>query len=67
MTKSKVIDLTKLLEPYSGQWVALTPDEKEVVGASMDLDEALKQAKAKGVPRPFIIKSPSYEMVGFFH
>ena len=67
MRKSTPIDLTELIEPYPGQWVALTPDEKRVVGASPDLDKALKQAKAKGFSRPFIVKSPSYEMVGFLH
>ena len=67
MRKSKPIDLTKLIDPYPGQWVALTPDEKKVVGASPDLDQALRQAKAKGYPQPFIIKSPGYEMMGFLH
>ena len=67
MSKTKSTDLTKLIEPYTGQWVALTPDEKKVVGASNSLDEALQQARAKGISCPFIIKSPSYEMVGFFH
>jgi len=67
MSKYKPIDLTRLMEPYQGQWVALTPDEKRVVGASANLDEALKQAKDKGFPQPFIVKSPSFEMVGFLH
>ena len=65
MHSIKPIDLTKLIEPYAGQWVALTPDEKKVLGASENLDEALKQAKDKGISLPFLIKSPGYEMVDF--
>ena len=66
MRQVKPIDLTKILKPYEGKWVALTPDETKVLGASTDLDEALKQAREKGFPCPFIIKSPYYEVMGSF-
>ena len=62
----KSIDLSKILEPYEGQWVALTPDAKKVLGASKNLDEALRQAKSKGFPRPYLVKSPCYEVMGSF-
>ena len=65
--KIKPIDLTKLIEPHEGKWVTLTPNGKKVLGASKNLNEALRQAKVKGFPRPFLVKSPGYEMVGFFH
>ena len=63
----KRMDLTKILEPYEGQWVTLSPDGKKVLGASKNPDAALKQAKAKGFPRPFLVKSPGYEMAGCFY
>ena len=66
MRGTKPIDLSNLAE-FPGQWVALTPDGKKVVGASADLNKALKQAKVKGVFRPYVVKSPGYEMAGFFH
>ena len=67
MPRLRRTDLSKLIEPFEGQWVALTTDEKKVVGASCNLDAALKQAKAKGISLPLIIKSPSPELVGFFY
>ena len=67
MRNIKPVDLSKLIEPFAGQWVALTPDEKKFLGASLDLNEALRKAKSKGVSRPLIIKSPGYEMMGFLH
>ncbi len=66
MLRAKPIDLSKILKAYEGKWVALTPDETKVLGASTDLDEALKQARDKGFPCPFIIKSPCYEVMGSF-
>ena len=63
---TKPIDLSKLPEKYSGQWIALSPDENSVVGASMDFDEALKQAHAKGIELPLIVKSPIPELWGPF-
>ena len=66
MRTLKRMDLTTLIEPYEGKWVTLTPDGKKVLGASDSQKEALKQAKAKGFTRPYLIKSPSYEMAGCF-
>jgi hypothetical protein len=66
MYRAKPIDLTKILKPYEGQWVALTPDETKVIGSSKDLDEALRQAKDKGFPRPFVVKAPCCEVMGSF-
>lgn len=52
------IHLAKLLAPHKGKWVALSHDEKSVVGVGTTIDEALEQAKAKGDERPILIKSP---------
>ena len=41
----KPIDLSKKLLPYENKWVALSKDQKEVLGAGKTLDEAERQAK----------------------
>lgn len=57
-TRPLPIDLTKLLAPYAGEWVALSHDEKEVLGHGKTIDEALKGARERGEERPILIKSP---------
>ena len=58
-------DLRKLLEPFKGEWVALSPDEKRVLGHGKSLDEALEMAKsASPDERPMLFKVPS-EGAGF--
>ena len=57
------IDLTKLLKPYKGQWVALSPDEKRILGHGKSLDEALASV-GKEEGRPLLIRVPD-ESVGF--
>lgn len=52
------IHLARLLTPYKGKWVALSHDEKSVVGVGNTIDEALEKAEAKGEHRPVLIKSP---------
>ncbi|MBI4356253.1 MAG: hypothetical protein HY597_07415 [Candidatus Omnitrophica bacterium] len=52
------IDLTKLLAPYKGEWVALSQDEQQVLGHGKTIDEALAGAKKYGEHRPIIIKAP---------
>lgn len=67
MTSTKVppIDLTKLLLPYEGEWVALSQDEKQVLGHGKTIEEALGGAKrVPGEGLPFLIKVPD-EQVGF--
>ncbi len=56
-------DLTELLKPFKGQWVALSQDEKRILGHGKSLDEALA-AVGKEEGRPLLIKVPD-ESVGF--
>lgn len=59
------LDLRRLLEPFKGEWVALSPDEKRVLGHGKSLDEALETAKqASPDERPVLFKVPS-EGTGF--
>lgn len=55
--KSK--DLSKILEPYSNEWVALSEDEERVVGHGKTVKEAIEKAKAKGVNSPVVTKVPT--------
>ncbi len=54
----QTIDLTTLLAPYPGEWVALSQDETRVVGHGATIEAALKQAVQNGVEHPVILKAP---------
>lgn len=41
----KPIDLSKILLPFENKWVALSEDQKEVLGSGKTLQEAEKEAK----------------------
>ena len=63
-TQPLPVDLTKLLKPYKGEWVALSQDEKRILGHGKSLDEALAAARKVEEGRPLLIKVPD-ESVGF--
>lgn len=59
----RVIDLTKKLVPYAQKklWVALSSKGDEVVGKGKDPQEALNEAKKKGVRSPILLQAlPDY-------
>jgi len=43
----KPIDLSKKLLPYENKWVALSEDQKQILGSGKSLKEAEKQAEKK--------------------
>ena len=47
------------LEPYAGQWVALTSDQTAIVAHSRKLKSALKQAHKSGEKFPHMVKAPN--------
>lgn len=53
----KIKDLT-VLEKYSDEWVALSPDESKVVGVGHTVKEALKASKQFGEQDPILTKVP---------
>lgn len=53
------MDFTKIYQKYKGLWVALSPDEKTVLGKGKTVKAAVSQAKKKGVPIPFLFKVPT--------
>ncbi|HKZ77255.1 MAG TPA: hypothetical protein VJ124_02950 [Pyrinomonadaceae bacterium] len=52
-------DLSKLLENVSGEsWLALTQDEKKIVGRGEDIAPAIEEAKENGEDDPLLVWSP---------
>ena len=64
-TKPFPIDLTRLLAPYKGEWVALSSDETRMLGHGKTIEEALTLARGKEEGRPLLIKVPDDEGAGF--
>ena len=54
-TRPIPIDLTKLLGPYRGEWVALSHDEKQILGHGKTIEDALVTLKDTE-ERPLLIK-----------
>ena len=52
------IDISKLLSPYAGKWVALNRDETKVIGSGATVEDAIHQAKENGEDHPIVIKAP---------
>ena len=50
--ENKAIDLTSTLSPYEGKWVALSKDEKKVVGSGRTLKEVVRIAEKKNCKDP---------------
>jgi hypothetical protein len=55
-SKVAVADLTKLLKPYRSGWVALSKDQRRVVGAAETLQGTHDQALERGVPNAVFVK-----------
>lgn len=54
----KAIDMTPIIKKYPGYFVALTQNRKKVLGKGHTAEEALKEAKSKGVKEPILTKIP---------
>jgi hypothetical protein len=52
------IDLKELLSPYPGKWVALSQDERQVVGVGETIEEAVALANQHGETFPVVVKAP---------
>lgn len=57
----KPINLNEKLRPYEGKWVALSLDNKRVLGAGDTLEETKKKAEKKSKDYIFI-KLPPYDL-----
>ncbi|PJE69320.1 hypothetical protein COU96_00360 [Candidatus Shapirobacteria bacterium CG10_big_fil_rev_8_21_14_0_10_38_14] len=55
----KSISFISIYQKYAGKWVALSPDEKKVVGVGRFAKIALLAAKKKSEKKPILFKVPS--------
>lgn len=58
MGQIKTIDLSKILKNYSNEWVALSYDQKKVVGRGEHPRQAHEQAVLKGEKDPVLVRAP---------
>ena len=52
------VDLSKVLKDYSNEWLALSYDQKKVLGKGKNPREAYEQAKVKGEKKPILVRAP---------
>ena len=57
----KPIDLSKKLLPYENKWVALSEDQKQVLGSGKTLKEAQKEAE-KTNKKYLFLKVPPFNI-----
>lgn len=53
------MDFTQIYKKYKGLWIALSSDEKKVVGKGRTIKTAVQQAKKRGVATPYLFKVPN--------
>jgi hypothetical protein len=66
ISPKKGINLSRILAHLKGKWVALSSDEKRVVGKGITLEKALEQARESGEEDPILIKVPKVPGDYFF-
>ena len=54
----KVMDMTPIIKKYPGYFVALSYDRKKVLGKGHTAEEALEEAKGKGIKDPILTRIP---------
>lgn len=56
--KIKTVDLSKSLNKYSNEWLALEPESMKVIAVGKLLKDALDSARKKGVESPILTRAP---------
>jgi len=54
----KVVDLSELLRPYKGKWVAISGDKSQVLCAALTIEEVLSQSENYKDREPIILRVP---------
>lgn len=54
----KSIDMTPIIRKYPGYFVALSANRKRVLGKGRTAEEALEEARKKGVKVPVLTRIP---------
>ena len=58
MGKKDIIDLSKILRPYKGKWVAISEDKKRVVCSADTIEEVVRKSKEIKDGEPVIMRVP---------
>lgn len=53
------MDFTQIYTKYKGLWVALSDDEKKVMGKGKSVKEAVDEARGNGEKDPILFKVPT--------
>ena len=56
-------ELADILAPFEEQWVALSPDQTEVVASGDNLDEVERQLKSEEIHEVIFMKVPSSDKI----
>ncbi len=56
--KEPVVDLSKILRPYKGKWVAVSEDRKHVVHSAETLGELMNQLRGFKDGEPVVLRVP---------
>ena len=59
MMKTSKQSISELIEPYAGEWVALTESQSAIIAHSRNLKTALQKAHKSGEKFPHMVKAPS--------
>lgn len=51
-------DLSRILKKYSNEWIALSNDQRRVLGRGKHPRDAYKKAVAKGEDKPILLRAP---------
>lgn len=54
----KTVDLSETLRHYSNEWLALSHDQKKVLGRGKTPKLAFNQAKTNGEKSPILLRAP---------
>lgn len=52
----KAIERLSTFKKYANKWIAITPDEKKIVGSGRTLSKAIAEAKKKGIKNPILTR-----------
>jgi Family of unknown function (DUF5678) len=56
-------NLAELVRPYENQWVALTPDYRQVIASGETLDEVESRVEGKDLTHLVFFKVPRFDAV----
>ncbi|MFQ5902932.1 MAG: DUF5678 domain-containing protein [Candidatus Binatia bacterium] len=56
--QGQIIDLSELLRPYKGKWVAISGDKSQVLCAALTIEQVLRESEDYKDREPIILRVP---------